>query len=1498
MSGFKFGFGFGKTHRSIFSDSSIPLDLPVNISSPTLTGSGKVGYALRGTDGSWSNYTGGLTRQWLKNGVPIAGATSPFYIPSSNDLTSIITYSVSANNSNGSSVAYSTSTSAISNAVITDTDPVPNMAIGMNMPGINDFTSGDSMYNIARRVAVVISRTVGGVTGNKTLNDIGAPLSSSTNQINLSLDGLPATDSITGVTYGTLKADYSGRLYPVTSLTGFGSVQISMPVYLETARSINGDGTHKFVLDLGFDLDSFSILRNITVLKDSTNPNLWHITVPATGGSSNWLQFLWSKVPSGGMLVNIYPDDGVLNANQVLTSEEAARYSNACSYLRYLNVRSINNDKVRGDTVTSIAYRNPGEIFKRAWGSSTVFDAEDCARASNEAGVGAWYQVSHRDSLSCVVDQAQKLASLINSNVNFVEYSNETWNSAFGQFTDMIVEGVRRGYHDPNISYSADAVPLSNPICVGLTSNMFNQVGRVGGIVGGTGTTCNVPQGSNLYVNISGLGFYIFQAQQNMFVGDDVPINYKGAPSINLTAGDCVVSGDVLYVVLQNNSGGIPVTNTSYFAVATPQNSKWTLTCGTNNSLMAKARYHATKSIETWNAFDDAFLAVGKPRPKRVTNIQQGSAILNLTQMLVWDDFYKFYEASAHAPYLGGGFAGMAQYGTNLDNKTAANTTYTGPWNLNDRAALYDTTTFPVAQDAIDFCKNKFFDPSVLEIVVNNYITQVSSHRDNVTNWYSANHPELNKQGEVWCYEQAWVGIFTGWPDQNIWKNTTSYTAGSYAQSGGSTYKALVDNSNVPVSDTGTWQPITNATVIDSFGSTKSLPRIWGLFISIMRDSRFGDWSYMWDQRWAQVMGRGYLTKFDAQTPAPTNTTSFLQSWGHRETSDGITAPAWTATIKTHSDWTTTLRTISLSSTSSSVGSAWSAIINNKTTNSVITASADDGTPMTVSGNTISATFTIPGTVNVTITETLLGAIGSPNTVVVPISVSGTLVLNTLSVSNTTPLATNSWSATISGKTLGSTITATSSDGTILTVNGTTISGTFINPGSATISLVETRAPGVNSPKTSTINITITPIAILNSLTLSNSSPVINQSWTSTINNRTVGSTLSVSTSDGTSLTITGSTISGIFSNSGNVTVTITETLTGAQGSPKTNTIVVNVNANATLVDLAITNNQAAAGTNFLTNIVGSMNGSTITASSSDGTILTVNGTNISGKFTTTGTPTITLTETLGTATNSPHVTNLSVTINSALDSDTQSYINTMNVSPNYTRQTLINNLITGLKTDGIWSKLDYLAILAAHDPQAARINALNPAQGFTETGTNHTYVTDRYYAGDGSTSFLEGSPIGFTYPSAGNKFSTSGGMTTGAYYCGIVVGGLSGSWGEPAGVICPQAGLTAIKVQLSNLNSPPPTQLSITGSSAVRHVSGTRSNSTDITKCYADGVYIGTNGNSTYSAGGRPRVGKTGGGFVSAPIMAGYFGSVFTDTDATNMHNRLYTYLHAIGAV
>lgn len=93
-----------------------------------------------------------------------------------------------------------------------------------------------------------------------------------------------------------------------------------------------------------------------------------------------------------------------------------------------------------------------------------------------------------------------------------------------------------------------------------------------------------------------------------------------------------------------------------------------------------------------------------------------------------------------------------------------------------------------------------------------------------------------------------------------------------------------------------------------------------------------------------------------------------------------------------------------------------------------------------------------------------------------------------------------------------------------------------------------------------------------------------------------------------------------------------------------------------------------------------------------------------------------------------------------------------MSVQPNATRKALINTYFDALITAGIWDHLDILYLLAAHDSQAAKLNAKNPAV-FTlvNVGGGPTFTADRGFTGNGTTQALS---TGFTPSTDGVNFT------------------------------------------------------------------------------------------------------------------------------------------------
>jgi hypothetical protein len=97
--------------------------------------------------------------------------------------------------------------------------------------------------------------------------------------------------------------------------------------------------------------------------------------------------------------------------------------------------------------------------------------------------------------------------------------------------------------------------------------------------------------------------------------------------------------------------------------------------------------------------------------------------------------------------------------------------------------------------------------------------------------------------------------------------------------------------------------------------------------------------------------------------------------------------------------------------------------------------------------------------------------------------------------------------------------------------------------------------------------------------------------------------------------------------------------------------------------------------------------------------------------------------------------TSRSLSVN-AIDADAWAIIVAMTNRPPYVRQTLIKNLVEALKTAGVWTKLDRLYVLAAHDSQASLLDWKAHANGSTATTANltaPTFTADRGWQGAGA---------------------------------------------------------------------------------------------------------------------------------------------------------------------
>jgi hypothetical protein len=234
-------------------------------------------------------------------------------------------------------------------------------------------------------------------------------------------------------------------------------------------------------------------------------------------------------------------------------------------------------------------------------------------------------------------------------------------------------------------------------------------------------------------------------------------------------------------------------------------------------------------------------------------------------------------------------------------------------------------------------------------------------------------------------------------------------------------------------------------------------------------------------------------------------------------------------------------------------------------------------------------------------------------------------------------------------------------------------------------------------------------------------------------------------------------------------------------------------------------------------------------------------------------------------------------------------------------RKTLVDNLIVGLKADGVWTKLDRLWILAAENTQSALTDlvATDLASAVNAPG----FITDRGYTGNGSSSCIDTTynpvtqGINYTLNSA-----SLGAWTVTANTNSVsarAIGLCENTFSSDADMI--SGGNAQNFYFLMNDTSFGAT---VDGNTGVGCYLGSRLSSANYSK-YLNGVastatpYSVTSvsvPNQTFYLLARNRVGVGAEAFSNEQLGAAYFGGGLSGTDATNLYNRLRTYMTVVG--
>ena len=242
-------------------------------------------------------------------------------------------------------------------------------------------------------------------------------------------------------------------------------------------------------------------------------------------------------------------------------------------------------------------------------------------------------------------------------------------------------------------------------------------------------------------------------------------------------------------------------------------------------------------------------------------------------------------------------------------------------------------------------------------------------------------------------------------------------------------------------------------------------------------------------------------------------------------------------------------------------------------------------------------------------------------------------------------------------------------------------------------------------------------------------------------------------------------------------------------------------------------------------------------------------------------------------------------------DPEAQAAFDAMTVQPAAARKQLYSDLVAGLKTDGVWSKLDWLTILAAHDAQAARLNLRAPTKSLAAVNTP-SFTTDRGYAGDALSSHLS---FNEAFNATGNQYALN--SATIGTWCNLQgpksgFRPLIGSSQSTRSYIRPNtAGNGEARMNDS-------TSLNLGAAEAMtgsRFLTRTGANARAY---YRNGALsLSDTAVSNAIATGPAYLLRNGTEYADDRLAAAFTGGGITDAEAQAIHNRFSTFLTAIGA-
>lgn len=243
-------------------------------------------------------------------------------------------------------------------------------------------------------------------------------------------------------------------------------------------------------------------------------------------------------------------------------------------------------------------------------------------------------------------------------------------------------------------------------------------------------------------------------------------------------------------------------------------------------------------------------------------------------------------------------------------------------------------------------------------------------------------------------------------------------------------------------------------------------------------------------------------------------------------------------------------------------------------------------------------------------------------------------------------------------------------------------------------------------------------------------------------------------------------------------------------------------------------------------------------------------------------------------------------------EAETEAFLAAMSVAPDDTRKEAYDAFVVAMKAAGLWAKADVISLLAAHDAQAARLNLKNPGTGAGQVWSavnSPTFTTDRGFAGDGATSYLD---LGIGFASLSNYTLND---------CCALIWSLTDS----AGAVRDFGSASSVNAFIEGRSAGG--NLNIRANQASANAAATpnslgffgydRSGASAL-KAFKNGTALATHTTASSSLGtGNITIGRGNVTYSARQIAAAFIGAHLTDAEHSALYNAYAAWMSAVGA-